>query len=151
MTKEEAINNLESLYNEIYNEDSDGYIYAEAIDMAIKALQTECAQGVGRYENAMQKLQEMPKYFNGIKAKQIKKISVDVAQGEWIDKGEYAECSICGAHSGMQFDGVEPIPLKSNFCSNCGAKMIGNEKKKENNNTHKAPLYAYTSWDRSEE
>lgn len=39
MTREEAINNLESLYNEIYNEDSDGYIYAEAIDMAIEALQ----------------------------------------------------------------------------------------------------------------
>lgn len=38
MTKEEAINNLESLYNEVYNEDSDGYIYAEAIDIAIEAL-----------------------------------------------------------------------------------------------------------------
>jgi hypothetical protein len=41
MTREEAINNLESLYNEVYNEDSDGYIYAEAIDMAIEALQNE--------------------------------------------------------------------------------------------------------------
>ena len=45
--------------------------------------------------------------------------------GEWIDKGEYAECSMCGAHSGTQFDGVEPIPLKTNFCPNCGAKMKG--------------------------
>lgn len=43
--------------------------------------------------------------------------------GEWIDKGEYAECSICGAHSGTQFDGVEPIPLKTNFCHQCGADM----------------------------
>lgn len=41
MTREEAINNLESLYNEIYNEDSDGYIYAEAIDMAIESLQRD--------------------------------------------------------------------------------------------------------------
>ena len=41
MTREEAINNLESLYNEVYNEDSDGYIYAEAIDMAIEVLQTD--------------------------------------------------------------------------------------------------------------
>lgn len=41
MTREEAINNLESLYNEVYNEDSDGYAYAEAIDMAIEALQNE--------------------------------------------------------------------------------------------------------------
>ena len=39
MTKEEAINNLKDLWNEVYNEDSDGYIYAEAIDMAIEALQ----------------------------------------------------------------------------------------------------------------
>lgn len=44
-------------------------------------------------------------------------------QGEWIDKGEYAECSICGIHSGTQFDGVEPIPLMTNFCPNCGVYM----------------------------
>ena len=47
--------------------------------------------------------------------------------GEWIDKCEYAECSMCGAHSGTQFDGVEPIPLKTNFCPNCGARMKGGE------------------------
>ena len=41
MTREEAINNLESLYNEVYNEDSDGYTYAEAIDMAIESLQKD--------------------------------------------------------------------------------------------------------------
>lgn len=41
MTREEAINNLESLYNEVYNEDSDGYAYAEAIDMAIEALSAD--------------------------------------------------------------------------------------------------------------
>lgn len=58
--------------------------------------------------------------------------------GEWIDKGEYAECSICGAHSGIQFDGVEPVPLKTKFCHNCGAEM-------------KIPLYMYASWNRSEE
>lgn len=45
--------------------------------------------------------------------------------GEWIDKGEYAECSMCGAHSGTQFDGVEPIPLKTDYCPNCGARMKG--------------------------
>ena len=44
-------------------------------------------------------------------------------QGEWIDKGDYAECSNCGANSGTQFDGVEPIPLKTNFCHHCGAEM----------------------------
>lgn len=47
--------------------------------------------------------------------------------GEWIDKGEYAECSICGAHSGIQFDGVEPVPRKTSFCPDCGADMRGEE------------------------
>ena len=51
--------------------------------------------------------------------------SADRPQEEWIDKGDYAECSNCGAYSGTQFDGVEPIPLKTRFCSNCGAKMKG--------------------------
>lgn len=81
----------------------------------------------------------------------IEALSADRLSGEWVDKGEYAECSICGTHGWTQFDGIEPILLKAKFCPNCGAKMIGNEKKKENNNVHKAPLYAYASWDRSEE
>lgn len=49
--------------------------------------------------------------------------SADRPQGEWIDKGDYAVCSHCGAHSGTQNDGVEFIPLKTNFCPNCGARM----------------------------
>ena len=39
MTREEAIDKLQDLWNEVYNEDSDGYDYAVAIDMAIEALQ----------------------------------------------------------------------------------------------------------------
>lgn len=53
--------------------------------------------------------------------------SADRPQGEWINKGDYAECSNCGADSGTQFDGVEPIPLTTKFCPNCGAKMKGAE------------------------
>ena len=64
--------------------------------------------------------------------------SANRPMGEWINKGEYAECSICGAHSARQFDGVELIPLKTKFCHHCGAEM-------------KIPLYVYASWDRSEE
>jgi hypothetical protein len=30
-------------------------------------------------------------------------------------------------------------------------EIIRNEKREENNNVHKMPLYAYASWDRSEE
>lgn len=52
--------------------------------------------------------------------------AADVAQvvhGRWIDKGEYAVCMECGGRSGTQYDGVEPIPLMTQFCPNCGAKM----------------------------
>ena len=55
-------------------------------------------------------------------------IIVDVApvrHGRWIDKGEYAVCTECGGRSGTQYDGVEPVPLRSQFCPNCGAKMAG--------------------------
>lgn len=49
----------------------------------------------------------------------------DRPQGQWIDRGDHAECSNCGANSGTQYDGVEPIPLKTNFCPHCGAHMKG--------------------------
>lgn len=51
--------------------------------------------------------------------------SADRPQGEWIDKGDYAECSNCGADSGTQFNGIEPVPRKTKFCPNCGARMKG--------------------------
>lgn len=55
--------------------------------------------------------------------RQFEADKADRPQGKWIDKGYYAECSNCGADSGTQFDGVEPIPLTTKFCSNCGARM----------------------------
>lgn len=55
--------------------------------------------------------------------KAIEALSIEKPQGEWIDTGVYAICSNCGANSGVQYDGVKPIPLKTRYCSNCGAKM----------------------------
>ena len=46
-----------------------------------------------------------------------------VRHGWWIDKGEYAACTECDGRSGTQYDGVEPIPLTTQFCPHCGAKM----------------------------
>ena len=48
-----------------------------------------------------------------------------VRHGRWVNKGEYAVCMECGGRSGTQYDGVEPIPLMTQFCPNCGAKMDG--------------------------
>lgn len=129
MKKEEAIELLEDLYGAI--EDNQGRDYDEAFRMAIEALKAE-AQGVGRYENAMQKLREMPKYLNGVKAKQIKKISDDVVQGEWIktvDGNGWNEwyvfkCPFCGA----TIEDKQSRSWEYNFCPNCGAHMRGEVK-----------------------
>ena len=43
--------------------------------------------------------------------------------GKWINQGDYAECSNCGANSGVQYNGVEPVPFNTRYCHNCGAKM----------------------------
>ena len=56
----------------------------------------------------------------------IKEACADVApirHGRWIDKGGYAVCTECGGRSGTQYNGVEPIPLMTQFCPNCGAKI----------------------------
>ena len=50
-----------------------------------------------------------------------------VRHGRWIDKGEYAVCTECGGRSGIQHDGVEPIPLMTQFCPNCGCYMDGGD------------------------
>ena len=50
---------------------------------------------------------------------------VPMRHGRWVDKGEYAVCMECGGRSGTQYDGVEPTPLMTQFCPNCGAKMDG--------------------------
>lgn len=75
---------------------------------------------------------ERGKFWDGHTEEDVTRLlslpSADKPKGEWIEEGEYAECSMCGAHSGTQFDGVEPIPLKTNFCPNCGARMKGGEK-----------------------
>ena len=69
MTKKEAIKKINAIkkYLTAGNPIWDVKEIDEALDMAIEALQTE---GVGRYENAMQKLREMPRYLNGVKEKQ---------------------------------------------------------------------------------
>lgn len=55
------------------------------------------------------------------------KVFTEVRHGRWIDKGEYAVCMECGGRSGTQYDGVELIPLMTQFCPNCGAKMDGGD------------------------
>lgn len=96
----------------------------DVCNMIDKQPTIETIQSVGRYEKAMQKLQEMPRYLNGIKAKQIKRVLFEAAQGEWIYKTndesvcEEWECSKCG---NWNF-------VKTDFCPHCGADMREREK-----------------------
>ena len=91
-------------------------------EMAIRAILNDYLEQVGYYrEDAADCIRYMP--------------AADVApvrHGRWIDKGEYAVCTECDGRSGTQYDGVEPIPLTTQFCPNCGAKMdevMNNENK----------------------
>ena len=72
-----------------------------------------------RYENPEICTQEI----NSIPASDV----APVVHGRWIYKGEYAVCTECGGRSGTQYDGVEPIPLMTQFCPNCGCRMDGGE------------------------
>ena len=57
--------------------------YKRGFEDAKRAYEIELArpadavQGVGKYENAIQKLREMPRYLNGVKDKQITKVQAD--------------------------------------------------------------------------
>ena len=85
----------------------DEYIKREA---AIEAVKHAWAKGL-----------EPSQYIEIITAADV----APVRHGRWIDKGEYAVCTECGGRSGTQYDSVEPTPLMTQFCPNCGAKMDG--------------------------
>lgn len=117
MTREEAIADIKNNIKPV--------VGGKSLDMAIEALQIDTTQGVGRYENAMQKLRGMPRYLNNVKAKQIKKISIDAIQGKWIKhEGKWVdfdfyptkyECNQCHYCVDEGYDSI--------FCPNCGARM----------------------------
>ena len=106
------------------------YIYTAAKDSARKEVPT-MAEYINRerarfeakrYFKNMDEIQEdLDMLFCMLPAENV----APVRHGRWIDKGEYAVCTECGRRSGIQYDGVEPIPLTTQFCPNCGAKMDG--------------------------
>lgn len=125
MTNQEAIEKLEAFAPMVVDDTR------EALDMAIEALQTEVIQGVGRYENAMQKLREMPRYLRGIKEKQIKKNTAPIVRctdcddyvefAYWFDdEGKKRDCHYCTFHS-MEVHGDD-------FCSWAKRKEQTNDK-----------------------
>lgn len=88
------------------------YIEREA---AIKELMNDAPEQVGY---SREDAADCIRYMNAVDV-------APVRYGHWIDKGEYGVCTECGGRSGTQYDGVEPTPLMTQFCPNCGAKMDG--------------------------
>lgn len=139
MTKEEAIKILST-------RDAHGVLcgytsgVTEALDMAIEALNNSIQMSnIQELQAENGFLKEMVKFY-----REQQKYPLN---GEWIkheikDTCRWVECSECH----KEYPNIE-----MNFCPNCGKRMIGNEKKEENNDVHKVPLYVYASWDRSEE
>lgn len=123
MTREEAIkiiNCYDIGFYDLSGEKISADKLADAFDMAIEALSEPNMIPI-KLEKRYPELRDenitdafMQGYLKG---------KADRPQGEWIDKGQYAVCSNCGADSGTQFDGVQPVPRKTSFCPNCGAKM----------------------------
>ena len=46
---------------------------------------------------------------------------VEVARGEWIEKGQDVYCSVCKKESAYTWYGASKF---SKFCPNCGARMV---------------------------
>lgn len=82
-------------------------IYPQALIETIKALPS--VEAAGRYEKAMQTLREMPKYFNGIKAKQIVKITADRPQANPAGVGAEKEKSIEQFLTLLTIDALEEV------------------------------------------
>lgn len=131
LTREKAHQILQDTYK--YMSNGDAVDVSEAFNMAMEAQKAQEAlqaptDGDSISRQGVINLIRREVFWCDNLIDEIKLLpSTNRPTGEWIDKGEYAECSICGGHSGTQFDGVEPIPLKTNFCPNCGAIMKGED------------------------
>lgn len=101
-------------------------INADALKESLKKLKAE-----GNNRKYVQGLQDaIDGYFPQIIDDEPTIDAEPVRHGRWIvekGSGEYAVCSECGGKSGTQWDGVEPIPLMTPFCPNCGARMDGDD------------------------
>ena len=112
------------------------YIEREALRDSVESIdwysvrRGELTTGAESSENALYKANDIYSAIDNAPTADV----APVVHGRWIYKGEYAVCTECGGRSGTQYDGVEPIPLMTQFCPNCGAKMdepVGNSDRLE--------------------
>lgn len=53
--------------------------------------------------------------------------AVEVVRGEWIDMGDFEQCSVCRGTRLKEFQSYygKTTWIKTPYCPNCGAKMKG--------------------------
>lgn len=133
MTRKEAIEKIKMILAECA-EDEDAVCYvtfddADALDMAIKALEQETCEDCVSRKAMLDAITEIDDNINmDIYTNEVREIIGDLPsvtpvrkKGHWIfvDKAhEHAHCSECGYGNVDLFNGKP-----HNYCPNCGAKM----------------------------
>ena len=107
-----------------------GEVIEETIDVdRIKKLQPfECTvdrwcTDCGEYDT---KNHRCPR-FNRVIRETVKEIQAERKKGQWIDMGDFEQCSVCGGTHLKEFQSYygKTKWIKTNYCPNCGVIMDG--------------------------
>ncbi len=149
MTREEAIQYNKNLkeYMRITDKKSEYKFLEEnyiALEMAIKALEQEPSGDLISLED-VEECKELMTDINGntvyaVRMSDIRQLPPVKPQepktGHWILSGGYWRCSNCNEKALLKLDKSkgnckEYMPIKSNYCPNCGVKMVEPQKSEE--------------------
>lgn len=133
MTRKEAAERIKAILKEC-TEGEDAVCYvtsydADALEMAIKALEQEPCEDVVSRKAVLDKAWDVPyegRYIQVVDVGDIEElppVTPSHKKGKWVkvtnNRGGH-ECNICHAYAPSYQNGYEHL---SRFCPNCGAKM----------------------------
>lgn len=128
MTREETIKWLKSLKAEIGKSEHRAlWHYAEAIDMAIEALQTPPISQRSMYQAGYRQAQEDRPRGEWLETAQDYYETVNKKGGGVNENTEYFTDDIACPNCLAKFSNIDNETERFNFCPNCGADMRGKE------------------------
>ena len=67
--------------------------------------------------------------FNRVIRETVEEIQAERTKGQWIDMGDFEQCSVCGGTHLKEFQSYygKTTWIKTNFCPNCGADLRGEQ------------------------